>query len=115
MRLFEVTDHFIDDLTTELRNMRRGSDHEHTTQTLAWPAFNNIVTGIGYGSLDAASLGKLVQANPALSSVIKTFDDKTIVLKTAAEEEQEKAPVDVPDGKSVDQMAHNAVSKGLQF
>jgi hypothetical protein len=106
MRLFEVTDHFVDDLTTELRNMRRGSDTEHTTQLLSWPAFNNIVTNLGYGTIDAGALGKLVKSNPALSGVIKTFDDKGITLKT--EEEEAQAPTPVPDGPSVDQMAQSA-------
>jgi hypothetical protein len=108
MRLFEVagTNQFIDDLTTELRNMRRGSDNEHATQTLSWEAFNNIVNMLGYGSMDAGSLGKLVKTNPSLSNEIKTFDQNQIILKTQEEEEQTPAPTDVPDAPSVDTMAH---------
>ena len=111
MRLFEVEDHFIDELTTELRNMRRGSNEEDTTQVLTWPALNNIVSNIGYGMLDPSSLGKLVKDNQALSSLIKTFDDKQIILKTEEEENQEVAPTDVPDGPGVDQMARSASQK----
>jgi hypothetical protein len=109
MRLFEVagTNQFIDDLTTELRNMRRGSDHENATQTLSWEAFNNIVNMLGYGSMDAGSLGKLVKSNPSLSNEIKTFDDQQIILKTEEEENQAAEPTDVPDGPSVDQMARS--------
>ena len=109
MRLFEVagTNQFIDDLTTELRNMRRGSDTEHATQTLSWPALNNIVNMLGYGSLNAGSLGSLVKSNPSLSNEIKTFDDKHIVLKTKEEQAQQPASTEVPDGPSVDQMARS--------
>ena len=106
MRLFEVagTNQFIDDLTTELRNMRRGSDTEHATQTLSWPALKNM---LGYGSLNAGSLGSLVKSNPSLSNEIKTFDDKHIVLKTKEEQAQQPASTEVPDGPSVDQMARS--------
>ena len=88
MRLFEVTGDFINDLTIELRNMRRGSDSERTTQNLSWPAFNNIVNMLGFSNLDPGSLGKLVKSNPSLSNEIKTFDDNQIVLKTKEEEQQ---------------------------
>jgi hypothetical protein len=111
MRLFEVIDNFIDDLTTELRNMKRGSDESNTTRSLSWLEFNTIVSNLGYGSLDDGSLAKLVKRNPALSSLIKTFDDKQITLKTKEEEEQAQAQTDVPDGPSVDQMAHSASKK----
>lgn len=104
MRLFEVAGQFGDDLTTELRNMIRGSDDEHTTQVLSWPAFNNIVNQLGFGSLDSRSLAALVKSDPSLSNTIKTFDDKGVTLKTKAEQEQE--PTEVPDGPSVDTMAH---------
>ena len=106
MRLFEVTDHFIDDLTTELRNMRGTSDSEHGTRTLTWPAFNNIAVSFGYSKMNTKSLAELVKNNPSLSKVIKTFDDKAIILKTEEEEAQE--PTEIPAGPSVDQMARSA-------
>jgi hypothetical protein len=116
MRLFEVagTNQFIDDLTTELRNMRRGSDNEHATQTLSWEAFNNMVNTLGYGSMNAASLGLLVKSNPSLSNEIKTFDDKQIILKTKEEEEQVDTPTEVPNGPSVDTMAHQGAQNFQQ-
>lgn len=111
MRLFEVEDSFANDLTTLLRDIRGRSDSKNTTSVVPWPAVNNLLKNIGHGNIDSATLANLVKVNPALNSVIKTFDDTGIVLKT--KEESPEDSIDIPDGKSVDQMAHNAVKKHL--
>lgn len=110
MRLFEVEDRFIDDLSTELRLLRGRSDSVNATQTLSWEAFNQIVSSLNHGQLSKASLATLVKASPALNAEIKTFDDDNIILNTEEESKRAKTRTDIPPGPSVDQMAHSAAS-----
>ena len=110
MRLFEVEDRFTSDLITIFRQLRGRSDipSERTPLTLPWVAVNGMLRNFGYSEIDTGTLAGLVKQSPALDKEVKTFDDKGITLKTKAEQEQE--PTDIPDGPSVDQMAHSAVN-----
>jgi hypothetical protein len=104
MRLFEVEDRFSNDLVTILRNLRGRSDEKRIPAVFPYSAVNNLLLPLGYGKLSKLALVDLVKQYPDVNAEIKTFDDDNIILKT--EIEKAEGPTDVPDGPSVDQMAH---------
>lgn len=107
MRLFEVEDRFTNDLVTVFRQLRGRSDtpSEQAPLTLPWVAVNNMLKNFGYSEIDTATLAKLVKQSEALNQEVKDFDEEGITLKTKSEQDQ--APTNIPDGPSVDQMAHS--------
>jgi hypothetical protein len=114
MRLFEVEDHFGNDLEMVLKNLIGRSDDKNASMTLSYEALSNIMRNMGYGKIDYDGFAKVFDSNPSLKSVVKNFDDDGVVLSTETPAENDEEPVDVPAGPSVDQMAHSAVAKGLQ-
>jgi hypothetical protein len=120
MRLFEVEDRFASDLELVLRNMMGRSNTNvngrgKSTLTLGFPAINNILVNMGYGSVDKDSLQQLIDGNPSLEKIIQTpINDDEIVIKTdtpnsdAPPEEAQKATP-----KSVDQMAASGAKSAL--
>jgi len=104
MRLFEVENRIVNDLIEIFRQLRGRSDSKRTIATIPWPAVNQLLQNFGYSDLNVASLASLVKQYPALDNEVKTFDETGIVLNTEIEKQQE--PTEVPDGPSVDQMAH---------
>ena len=107
MRLFEVADRFVDDLETLLRNQIGRSDAKHSSQTLTWPALSNMLRNFGYGDIDYAGFSKIYDANPSIQPLIRNYNEEGIEFGTKEESEKTQQQVDVPDGKSVDQMAHS--------
>lgn len=116
MRLFEVADRFVDDLETLLRNVVGRGDSKHAPQTLTYPALSSLLLNMGYGPLSYDNFNAIHTANPAIQSLVRTFDDQGIVLGTKEESKAEKAsePLKTNIGaKTVDQMAHRAVKRGF--
>lgn len=114
MRLFEVADRFVDDLETVLRNLTGRGDSKHAPQSLTYIALSNILKNLGYGVIGYNEFQRIYDENPQLQPIIKDFNEKHIVLgtKVDADDEQMTPDFDIPaGGKSVDQMAHHAVSK----
>jgi len=111
MRLFEVTDRFVDDLETVLRNIVGRGDSEHAPQSLSYPALSNLLKNMGYGEIDYNQFARLYDENPELQPLIQDYNDQGITLGTKVQSDQDAQPIGIPTGKSVDQMAHNAVSK----
>ena len=114
MRLFEVEDNVIVDLTTVLRNLLGRSDSKHASIVLTYKAISNLLSNMGYGEISYDAFAKLYDENPALKAIVGDFDADKVTLSTKTDAEQAPGHVDQDDGKSVDQMAHSAVSQGLQ-
>jgi hypothetical protein len=112
MRLFEVEDRFVDDLVTILRNLRGRSDSKDAPAVFPYAAVNNLLQPLGYGELSKMALVNLVKQHPDVNKEIKTFDDENIVLKTEAEKAEN--PTNIPNGPSVDQMAHQGAQNFQQ-
>ena len=115
MRLFEVADHFSQDLVLVLRNMlgranSGKSSKDKSSMVINYDALSNIMKNMGYGEIDYDGFAKLFDANPELKSVVKNFDEEEIVLSTDIQPPNDNQPQDVPPGPSVDQMAHSAVN-----
>lgn len=115
MRLFEVANGFVDDLETLLRNYIGKSDAKHASQKLTWPALSNMLRNFGYGDIDYAGFDAVYQQNPALQALIRNYNEDGIELGTKVEPNQDETdpnqqPVEIPQGRSVDQMAHHAVN-----
>ena len=113
MRLFEVADRFVDDLETILRNLVGRGDSKHAPQSLTYPALSNMLSNMGYGGISYDQFARIYDENPSLEPLVQNYNDQGIILGTKEQADKEGGQLDRPTGKSVDQMAHNVVSKGL--
>lgn len=114
MRLCEVEDRFVSDLTTVLRNLIGRGDSKKSPQSLSYPALSNILKNMGYGSIDFDQFAKVYDLNPQLQPLIANYDEQGIQLGTKVKPAgAEKAPMDVPTGPSVDQMASSGAKAHL--
>lgn len=111
MRLFEVADRFVDDLETVLRNLLGRGDSKHAPQSLTYPALSNMLANMGYGEISYDQFARIYDENPQIQPLIQNYNDQGIVLGTKTQDEKPANQIDIPDGKSVDQMAHNVVNK----
>jgi len=116
MRLFEVEDRFVDDLETVLRNQIGRSDAEHTSSVLTWEALSNIMSNLGYGEIGFKEFQRIYIENPSIHSLVQDYSEEDgIVLGTKVEAPPEQQPadsqLDIPQGRSVDQMAHKGAQK----
>lgn len=110
MRLFEVENNFLVDLTTVLRNLLGRSNSQGVPMKLNYKAVSNMLGNMGYGEINYDNFSKLYDQNEQLQSIVSDFDETGITLKTDSEPDQgPKAHFDAPAGPSVDQMAHSAV------
>lgn len=110
MRLFEVDNKFADDLVLAIRNQLGRSNQEKAQLVYTWPAFNNILKNMDYPPIDSDNLDtfkKLLDSNPQLNKLVRTFDDKGVVIDTLADKPE--GGIETPGGKSVDQMAKSGV------
>ena len=115
MRLFEVAgNQFQDDLVNVLKVMQGRANSQQTTSVIPWAAVNNMMRAQGYADINQAMLDKIKDQIDPNDDLIQNYDENGITLKTDVGAPEEPAPIGgVPEPKSVDQMAHNAVSKGL--
>lgn len=116
MRLFEVEDNFLVDLTTVLRNIlgRNNIPGKEAPVVLSYKSVSNLLNNMGYGEISYQQFDKLASGDSPLApgkGIVSNYDENAITLATKGAE-QEKPPVTSTGagaGKSVDQMAHNAV------
>jgi hypothetical protein len=115
MRLFEVSNNFSVDLTTVLRNILGRNDDTDSPVVLSYKSISNLLSNMGYGEINFAQFDKIAQSDPAFQpdgGLIADYNESGITLATKAAKPADAAPVTGADsdaGKSVDQMAHNAV------
>jgi hypothetical protein len=115
MRLYEVSgNQFQDDLANLLRVMQGNSNSNHTTSVVSWPAINNMMSAQGYAEINKDMLEKIKDQVDPDEELIQDITDQGITLKTdlSTPDEPENVPGQ-PGARSVDQMAHHAVSKGF--
>ena len=113
MRLFEFAhSKFQDDLRNVLKVMQGRADDAGTTSVVPWPAINNMLKSYGYSEIDADMLVKVKDQVDKDGELIQDIKPEGIVLKTkmSTPEDPTVSSSDSTAGKSVDQMAHNAVS-----
>lgn len=115
MRLFEVaSNQFQDDLANLLKVMQGRANAKHTKSIISWPAINNMMNAQGYANINFDMLSKIKDQIDPNGELIQDVTDKGITLKTIVSAPEEPTPVGgISEPKSVDQMAHNVVSKGL--
>jgi hypothetical protein len=114
MRLFEVEDNFLVDLTTVLRNILGRADDTDSPVVLTYKAVSNLLGNMGYGEMTYDQFDKLASGDSPLApgkGLITDYDENSITLSTKNAEPEQPAGMntDSDAGKSVDQMAHNAV------
>ena len=113
MRLFEVAgNQFQDDLANVLKVMQGRADTKQTTSVVPWPAINNMMRSQGYAEITQDMMTKVKDQIDPNGDLIQDITPQGIVLKTqvGTPEEPTASSKDSTAGKSVDQMAHNAVS-----
>ena len=113
MRLNEVAgSRFQDDLAEILRVMQGRANSKQTTSVVPWPAINNMLSAQGYSQVTQDMLTKIKDQVDPKDELIQDIKPEGIVLKTqvGTPEEPTASSKDSSAGKSVDQMAHNAVS-----
>jgi len=111
MRLFEVEDHFTDDLVTVLRNQLGRGDAKHTSLVLSYDALSNIMKNMGYGQIDYDGFKKMYDDNEDLKSIVQNFNADKVTLSTKTQPDSDQEKIDQPSGPSVDQMASSAASE----
>ena len=119
MRLYEVAgNQFQDDLAEILhifqgRANNPGNGQPATHSTISWPAINNMLSSKGYANINQAMMDKVKDKIDPNGELIKDVNEQGIVLATDMDSPDDETPVaGQPAPKSVDQMAHNAVSQG---
>lgn len=111
MRLFEVAgNQFEDDLAEILRVMQGRANTKRTTSIIPWSAINNMMAAHGYANVNQDMMVKIKDKIDKDGELIQNINPQGIVLKTKVGAPDKDAPIGKPEGKSVDQMAHNAVS-----
>jgi hypothetical protein len=114
MRLFEVESSFADTLALVLRNRKGRSDQQDAPLFLPWAAVSQLMEPHGYGAITYKTFVSLYELNPDLQKIVQNFNEKGLEVDTQAEmpepEQGQDAPVPVPKGPSVDQMAKQAVN-----
>jgi hypothetical protein len=115
MRLFEVAGNkFQDDLANALKVLQGRADTQKTQSVVPWLAVNNMLSNLGYGSIDDKLLAKVKDKIDPKGELIQDVTPAGIVLKTKLETPGSETPIGGDSSpKSVNQMAHNAVSKDL--
>ena len=113
MRLVEFAHgKFQDDIRNVLKVMQGRADDVGTTSTVPWPAINNMLKSYGYAEVNADMMTKVKDQVDKDGELIQDITPEGIVLKTqmSTPEEPTASSKDSTAGKSVNQMAHNAVS-----
>ncbi len=114
MRLFEFANDAADDVETVLRNLLGQADTNQQTAQVDYQTLSNLLNPLGYGEMDYDAFKALHDADPdKFKETVANFDSEGVTLKTKAETPAQKLTPNTSSGKSVDQMAHNVVSKEL--
>lgn len=127
MRLFEFAGDAADDVEVVLRNIKGLADTNripaHVPYTSDDPkaiSLTNLLNPLGYGEIDQQTFDaiakKMQQSNEeGYKQLVKDYDAEGITINTKTEQDKEPSmnSSDTRAGKSVDQMAHNVVSKDL--
>ena len=112
MRLFEIAGtQFQDDLVNLLTVMQGRANSKKTQSVIPWPAINNMLKMQGYGEINQDMLSKIQDQVDPNGDLIQNITDSGIVLKTDKEAPEEPTNIDMPEPKSLDQMARNVVKK----
>ena len=120
MRLFEFSGDSAsdagDDLETVLRNLIGRANTFHEPVTIDYERLSSLLNPMGYGEVNYKLVKAIHDQDPErFKDLISDFDNEGITLATDAQEEkpEQQMTPNKQAGKSVDQMAHNVVSKDL--
>ncbi len=119
MRLFEVTDRFVDDLETVIRLQIKGGKAkkasepmEKEPEPLTYPALSQLLNNMGYGNINHTQFVRIYDENPSLAPLIADYNEEYIILGTD-DKTMPQSKVTIPAGPSVDQMASRGAAKHM--
>jgi len=120
MRLFEAVSDVVDSLELFFRNKIGQADQQGQPLQIPYndPQLVNFMHSKGIGALSYDALDSLINKpeNEDLKDMVANYDSQGITLKTKADAQNQQSTdltANSNAGKSVDQMAHNVISKGL--
>ena len=125
MRLYEFANGSADDVETLLRNILGQANTDRIPAKIPYVplepggiSLSQLLNPLGYGEIDYntfdAIAKKMQQDNPeGFEQLVKDYDSEGVTLNTKTEQDQPAMTSNTSSGKSVDQMAHNVVSKDL--
>jgi hypothetical protein len=114
MRLFEFANDAADQIETVLRNILGSADTNNQTAQISYQQLSNLLNPLGYGEMDYDAFKAIHDSDSErFNDIVDNFDSEGITLKTKAQTPQQTLTPKGSSGKSVDQMAHNVVSKEL--
>lgn len=90
MRLYEIENsesQLVSTVVNVLYNLRGQADDEQQAQELSFPAFENIVKNTGFAFFNYDLFKKLYDTNQSVKSLVKDFNQDTIILDTEADAE----------------------------
>ena len=115
MRLYEIAEaNFNSDLVNMLKVMQGRAKDAGTSSLVTWDALNTMLMSNGYSTVNSDVFAQLADQLDPSGELIKSFDERGIVLNTDLQPEpEEDLPNPLQGGKTVDQMATSAAKKSL--
>ena len=121
MRLLEFSNTVADDVETVLRNLQGQVDSRPeigAPPPITYQELSSLLNPLGYGDMDYRAFDAIVKQIKKTSSdtfdeLVSNYDETGVTLNTKAEDPKAQLTTTGSSGKSVDQMAHNVVSKEL--
>lgn len=121
MRLVEFSNTVADDVETVLRNLQGQVDARPdigAPPPISYDELSLLFNPMGYGEMSYrtfdAIANQMKKDDPeTFDELISSYDENGVTLNTKAENPKAKLTPTGSSGKSVDQMAHNVVSKEL--
>jgi hypothetical protein len=121
MRLLEFSNTVADDVETVLRNLQGQVDARPdmgAPPPITYDELSSLLNPLGYGNMDYRAFDAIVQqikktSPDTFDELVSNYDETGVTLNTKAENPKAQLTTTGSSGKSVDQMAHNVVSKEL--
>jgi hypothetical protein len=121
MRLLEFSNTVADDVETVLRNLQGQVDSRPeigAPPPITYQELSSLLNPLGYGDMDYRAFDAIVKqikktSPDTFDELVSNYDETGVTLNTKAEDPKAQLTTTGSSGKSVDQMAHNVVSKEL--
>jgi hypothetical protein len=121
MRLLEFSNTVADDVETVLRNLQGQVDSRPeigAPPPITYQELSSLLNPLGYGDMDYRAFDAIVKqikktSPDTFDELVSNYDETGVTLNTKAENPKAQLTTTGSSGKSVDQMAHNVVSKEL--
>lgn len=99
-------------LVRVLSNLKGRADSQNAPAQFSWNAISNMLQNVGGGALNYDTFKASFDTNPQFKEIIKSFNDKGVVIKTNKEAPKPGQPGDKDRSQAaVDNSAKRAAAK----